>query len=1067
MTYTRIKFFLLLFFIFTTTIQVVLSQKTVTGKVTDADDGSGLPGATVAVEGTTVGTVTNLDGYYSIEVEGPESVLNYSFVGYLSEKVDVGNQDEINVTLVRDIQALDEVVVIGYGSIKKSDLTGSVGSIKSEELQKAQMVSLEQGIQGRVAGVHVTQTSAEPGGGMSILIRGANSMLGGTEPLYVVDGIPVSSDNSEFSPGMFSGSDAGQSTQSANVLASLNPSDIHSIEILKDASATAIYGSRGANGVVLITTKSGQQGESNIDFSYSYGLSEITKNIDMLDPITYANYINEASINKVTKNPITGELIPGQPVYYDRDSVEVGEGQDPPPYIPIAGEGTNWQDAIYRKASTQNYSMGFTGGNQNLVYSILGNHMRQEGIIIGSKYDRSSLRVNLDGDISDRLRIESRNFVSQSNNRMVSTSTRTDGNFGGIVRGALSMPPTRELQTITPEYNPSDEDYQSNPYLEATEPRQLRIDSRVMSNMALNYKILEDLTLRVNGGVNYMNIKRDEYYPRTTYRGLNNNGAALLSSYEQMHLINENQLLYNKQFGKHKLNLTGVFSYETTKSQNLRNQAGNFLNDNLENYSMSSGDQSTFVIDNNVQEYSLLSLTGRINYNINEKYLITATFRRDGSSKFGEANKFGFFPSVALGWRMSQERFIKNISMISNLKLRASWGQSGNQAIKPYQSQPLLITTYYPFNDKLEVAYLDFYGNLANKALRWETTTQANAGIDAGFFDNRFRFTFDFYNKVTEDLLQQVVLPFSTGFTQQLQNAGSIENRGFELMLGATIVDRAVRWEISTNYSRNRNEIVEIAPGYEQQFAPSLGVGRMQFQPFIQKPGLPLGTIWGYLEDGIFQNEEELTAYKSAPNLAVGEVRYKDISGPEGVPDSIISDHDRVAIGDVNPDFILGLTNSFSYKNFELTVLLQGVIGSDVLNQTKMMISGMYDSRANVTREAYEQRWTGEGTSDSQPQAILGTGRTLVFSDRYVEDGSFLRVKNIRLNYNLSGKRINQSWFENAQVYVNISNLYTLTNYSGYDPEVSAFGQDPSRRGVDAGNYPFSRTYTAGLNFRF
>jgi TonB-linked SusC/RagA family outer membrane protein len=430
-------------------------------------------------------------------------------------------------------------------------------------------------------------------------------------------------------------------------------------------------------------------------------------------------------------------------------------------------------------------------------------------------------------------------------------------------------------------------------------------------------------------------------------------------------------------------------------------------------------------------------------------------------------NKWGFFPSVAIGWRVSQEDFIKNISQVSNLKLRASWGQTGNQAIRPYQSQSLLTTNYYPFNDQPQVAYLDYYGNLANKALKWETTTQTNMGFDLGLFDNRVRTNFDYYTKKTEELLQEVVLPFSTGFTLQLQNAGSIENRGFEFMTGVTVIDQEFKWDISANYSQNRNEITAIAPGYEQQFAPALGVGRMKFQPFIQKPGVPLGTIWGYQEDGIFQNEAELEAIKSQPNLAVGEIRYKDISGPEGKPDSVISEYDKVPIGDVNPDFIFGFNNNFSYRNFNLSVMLQGVIGNDVLNQTSMMISGLYDSKVNIREENYEERWTGEGTSTTQPQAVIGNGRTLVFSDRFVEDGSFVRVKNVRLSYNLQADKINTKLFDFAQVYLSATNLLTLTNYSGYDPEVSAFGQDPSRRGVDAGNYPMSRTYTLGLNLRF
>jgi hypothetical protein len=401
--------------------------------------------------------------------------------------------------------------------------------------------------------------------------------------------------------------------------------------------------------------------------------------------------------------------------------------------------------------------------------------------------------------------------------------------------------------------------------------------------------------------------------------------------------------------------------------------------------------------------------------------------------------------------------------------LRITWGQSGNQAIRPLQSKSILQPSAYPFGypqiTQLERGYSDYYAWFPNKNLHWETTTQTNAGIDLGVFNNRLTFTADYYYKVTDGLLQGVIPAFSSGFTYALQNAGKVKNYGFEVQMGATIITGKFNWNLSANYSRNRNEILEIAPGYDMQFAPALGEGSMKFLPFIQKPGLPIGAIWGYKEDGIFQNEEEVAAFKPpTPNMAPGEIRYKDISGPEGVPDSIINDYDRTLIGDVNPDFIFGITNNFNYGRFDLSVLIQGVFGQDILNQTAMRISGTYDSRSNILQDAYEERWQGEGTSNTQPQALIGSGRTLQFSDRFVEDASFVRLKNVRLSYTIIS---DNSIFKNLQVFINAANLITITNYSGYDPEVSAFGQDPSRRGVDAGSYPMSKTWTFGVNVNF
>lgn len=1030
------------------------------GTVLSAVDGEHLIGATVVVVGTTNGQATGIEGEFTLMVSEGD-LIEVSYTGFEPKQITITDPSPLLIRLENSANLIDEIIVVGYGQSRKSDLTGSVASIKSAELNKTTITSLEQGLQGRVAGVNVTQGDAAPGAGISIEIRGTNSILGGNQPLYVIDGIPIT--NPAASAGNLGASEPNnQIISNTNVLATLSPSDIESIEILKDASATAIYGSRGANGVVLITTKKGKEGAGKISLNVAYGFSEVINKIELLNAENFMNYQNAAYENAG---------IPPGSFLWAPDSL-ANPVRPAISQVLALGEDAevDWQEEIYQSAPVKDFQLGFSGGDKKGSYSVMLNYLDQKGVITGSQFKRGGLRTNLGYQINERVRINGNLAFTRSNNSLVRTSTNTTGSAGGIVRSVLNYTPIKslfqneegEIEIVgANEGDPRLEDpavfqlYGANPLRYTDEVTESHNFTRVIGGVNTTIKLFNGFSADIRLAANYIDRKNNTYYPRTVSEGFGLNGLAVVSSNEFTNLINENLLRYEKEFNGSRISALTGFTYETNRDYWINNEARDFPDDELSYFALQNG-LSHVPTRTNSSRWELASYLGRVNYVLQEKYLVTGTFRYDGSSKFATNNKWAPFYSFAFAWRASEENFIKNIDAISNLKIRLSYGQSGNQAIGPYQSLATIQGVTTSFNNQLVPAIIE--GRLENNNLRWETTTQFNAGMDFEFFNGKLFSTINYYKKATDDLLQNITLAPNTGFTNALINAGTIQNTGIEFEIGGYPIQGDFSWKMDGNISVNRNKIIDLGE-VEEQFADRLGSGNgLTVFPFIQRVGIPIGSIYGYVEDGIFQNEEEVQSFIDVqPDAAVGQIRYQDTN-----EDGMINDEDRTLIGDVNPDLIWGLSNSFSYKGFDVSFLFQAVVGSDIINTLSIRAHSL-DGRGNIPLSVYENAWNGEGTSDKFRQINLNNG-TSRFSDRFVENGSYLRLKNAQIGYTLDTKSM--GWLSSARFYINGINLWTKTDYSGYDPEVSAFSS-ASMKGVDLGNYPQSRTIMFGCNLVF
>lgn len=1019
------------------------------GTIISADEKTPLAGASVVVIGTTDGTMTDVDGKFSIDV--PQGAkLEVSFIGFESQIIKIGDTARSYILeLLPDQTVLDDVVVIGYGSVKKSESTVASSGIRASDMKMEGTASFEQSLQGKLAGVVVINTEGAPGAAMSIEVRGVASISGSSEPLYVIDGIPVNSES-----GMSAGYFGHDATNSINVLSTLNPHDIESIEVLKDASATAIYGSRGSNGVVLITTKSGRTGRAKVNFSYNHGISNITKKIDVLTPREFAEYRNWAT---------------GWDVYFDDSSK--------PEYkrMPAAGlSSTKWQDLIYQTGRTNEYALSVSGGSKDVTYMISANYFDQKGIIVSSGFERYSLRSNLTFNLAPKIKLISNTNITRGSYDSVTTSVKAgDINMRGVVAQALIFDPA-----VPVNYQPGNDEQDDNdamtarrnPYLETTEPTRLSVNDRLITNLTLNAGIIRNLKLTIKGGIDYNISRSDTYFPETTQQGKPSatgldKALAGIASSANMRWINEDQLTYSNVFADaHSVTATAVFSIEENISSSIRNSIRGFANDDLLNNVLQNGLMETATINTGKVRTSIMSYTARVNYGYKSRYMLTATIRADGSSKFGKNNKFGYFPSVAVAWNAAKEPAFKkafNASRISSLKFRVSWGVVGNQAIPSYLSQNSLSFGRYPLDDNM--ASVVKPTRLANPDLRWESTEQANVGIDLGFFKENLLFTFNAYYKQTTGLLQKIIIPGSTGFTSQYQNSGDIENKGIELEIDAKPFNKKdFQWRIMGNISFNRNKILSLGDDVTEQFTSNLGNGStMSYTPFIQKVGLPLGALWGFKTNGIYQTEEDYAGLTgtSVHYLEPGEVNIVNVDG-----DDKITDNDRCLIGDVNPKFTFGLTNQLTYKRFDLSILITGKVGGDIYNQLLQSLEFM-QGYGNMTRYAWDNRWQGPYSSNLYPKINkINQARIHYASDRFVEDGTYVRIKNIRLGFRFDNKLFHLPKFPSGQIFLSVDNLYTFTKYRGYDPEVSSYGQNAAFRGVDVGAYPQCRTFSFGIN---
>ena len=1019
---------------------VMAQESIVTGTITDANDGSPLIGANVLVKDAGVGSIADTEGRYSVNVPKGKNVLVFSCIGYKEQTITLKpGQRTLNVRMAEDTELLDEVVVVGYGTMKKSDLTGSVTSIKSDELMKTNPISINQSLQGRIAGVQVNQNDGAPGAGVSIQIRGANSFSTSTEPLYIVDGIPFTTSGT---PG--TGKDG--MLQTTNPLSAINPADIESIEILKDASATAIYGSRGANGVVLVTTKRGAKGKDNISFSANFGISKVVKKMDMLDGYTYAKYRNEAAemFNKYdganekipypgtsTVDPTTGEAV------YSPGPDDYRNGKYP---------SVNWQDEVFETALSQEYNLSVSGSSDKGYYAISGNILDQEGIINNSGYKRYTFRANVARKVHEWIEIGTNMSFTNSLNKLAKTNSVSDG----IIRGTLFYPATAPLDDET--NNSQLNWFSSNPYVYTRAAKDELTTNTFFSSSYLEITPIKDLKLRQNVGFSYNGNERNVYYNRETVEGKDPvNGYASKADNWAKNLVLETMATYNKEFNKnHSLNAVVAFSYEKGDYGNKAMTATGFPQDITEDYDMSAAVNPGKPTSGRGMT-SLVSFLGRANYSLMNKYLFTASFRRDGSSKFAPGNKWSNFASGAIAWRASEEEFIKRLNIFSNLKVRASYGQTGNQAIGAYATRDYLTVANYPINGALASGFAN---------LTWRGPANPDLGVDMGFFKNRVNLTVDLYYKKTSDLLQNIQIPQSTGFSNMTTNFGNVTNKGLEISgKFYAVATKDFNWDFDANISFNRNKISGL-PG--DQFAQGWSKAD---NVFLQRNGLPIGTIYGFVEDGFYDNIAEVRSDPFYANESdavckamIGEVKYKDLDGVAGITNA-----DRQIIGDTNPDFTFGMTHNFSYKNFSLSFFLQGCVGGDIFNANLMEVT--MSGIGNIPQEMYNTRWTPENRAIAKwPKAYAGYGRTMKLSDRYVEDGSYLRMKNINLGYKWipSFKGI-----ESVNLYVSVSNVFTISGYSWFDPDVNSFGSDSSRRGVDMFSYPSSRTFSFGLQCTF
>ena len=1025
------------------------AQTTVSGRVMDGGSNESAIGASVMVVGTTVGTITDFDGNFMLEVPAGKFILQVSMVGYKTQVINIRGKERIDVTLMEDTQVMEEVVVVGYGTMKKRDLSGSVSQIKAEDLMAGGAADVAMSMQGKIAGVDVRTSDAAPGGSTSITIRGANSFTTSSQPLYIVDGIPYGTDPNGVPA---SGANEGQN-QSQNPLSMLNPNEIEKIEVLKDASATAIYGSRGANGVVIITTKKGKEGKPKVELNIKGSLMQIARKVEVLDAYHYALYQNEAAENSrlyegyTQQNPYRGEweypyigsgYVYSQGTYNPspEDFLNPGLRQDKYGNVDEV-VGTDWQDAIYRLGWAQEYNASVSGGTEKGYYAFSGNFTDQTGIIKNTGYRRYGLSINTGWHITKWFEIG----TSQHFSHATTNFQRTNSENTGIIRSSLIFPPTYGVHQETEQLDELNW-LAANPvnYINGAKDQLKQISW--FSSSYMEFTIQPWLKLRQNLGLGYNDGHRSTYYDRHTQEGKSPyNGKAGKASNIWKSLTTETLLMFDHKFNEyHAINAVAGATFERGRGETESTTVTNFPTDAIQDAAMQLA-LDRAVVNSSSTVQSLASFLARINYTLMGRYLFTASARVDGSSSFAPKHKWAPFFSGAFAWRMIDEKWMQDQSVLSNWKWRVSFGQTGNQAIGAYRTLTMFADAKYPYNGSLEsgVAMIDWRGP-TNPDLKWETTDQFDAGLDIGFANNRFNLTIDYYYKRTHDLLQNVTIPASSGFSQMLINSGNVTNQGVEITFGAEIFDKGDwRWHIDANFALNRNKIGGLDG---DQYATSLW--SKADQVFLQRNGCAIGTLYGYKEEGI--------------DPTTGEIIYADLNG-----DGQITAADRDIIGNTNPKFTGSLTSILSWKGLSLAFMLQGSYGNDILNYNLTDIT--MSNIGNITKEAYEHRWTKENPEGALwPKATAGYNRTWLLSNRYVEDGSFLKIKYITLSYDWNNPA---KWLEKINFNFTVSNVWTFTKYSWFDPDVNSGGMNAACPGVDSYSYPAARSYSLGINFTF
>tara|TARA_R110002049_G_scaffold9962_2_gene49693 strand:- start:80941 stop:84030 length:3090 start_codon:yes stop_codon:yes gene_type:complete len=999
----------------------VMLQNSITGKVVDAN-GEPLLGANIIEKGTSNGAQTDFDGGFTLQLSNQNATLVASYLGYISQEVAVNGRSEIRIVLVEDSTTLDEVVVIGYGTVKKSDLTGSVTSLQEKDFGKGVNANIDQMIQGKSSGVQVIQNSAQPGGGLSIRIRGSSSINAGNDPLYVVDGLPIDGGNVVGEGGnRFVGTRTPR-----NPLNSINPSDIASIEILKDASATAIYGSRGANGVIIITTKSGGDGKMKVDYNTYYGIQTVAKKLNMLNPQDYMRVLN--------------------------DIIADGGGEAGAGVTGIVNGGTDWQDAILTSAAVQSHSISFSGGNEvNKYYSSI-NYFSQDGVVRSSGFERMSARLNLEHNTKGKFKYGMNMTTSFSQDDYVPIGDGINENSGAIY-AAINFDPTLPIKDTDGNYTLSPFITTDNALALIYGKNAITNSYRTLGSVYGEYTIIPSLSARLNVGGDVANSRRDAFVNELTQDGRANGGIATVFQGTKSNYVIEGTLNYNKSFTEdHVLTAVAGTTYQRFLLDRFSAGSENFPSNTTLTYNLGLGDQTQYNVGSYRETNKLVSFFGRFNYSLYDKILFTASIRADGSSRFGTNNKFGYFPSAALAWKLGQEKFIADSNTFSDLKLRVSWGQTGNQDIGNYSS----ITTFgggpVAIYNGLPVTSSD-PTRVANPDLKWETTEQFNVGLDFGLLKNRITGSLDYYTKTTSDLLFNMPIPPTTGFGSVLKNVGSVKNIGFDFNVNSRNIVGEFEWTTGFNISTVKNEVIDI--GRDEPIITG-GIAQISNIALIQE-GLPVYSFYGYEIEGVWQTGDDFSS--TTDPVAPGDIKFKDQTG-----DGAVTPEDRVVLGNSFPDFTWGLSNTFTYKGFELFAFFEGVQGVSMFNLNLAESYFPISFRRNKLADLYLNRWTPDNPSNEYPSFVNPNGQAgKQVNSKTVEDASYIRLKTVRLSYNIP--TTNLKFLRDLQVYVSGSNLFTITDYNGFDPASNTNGNANLR--IDYNAYPLNRTITVGLNVGF
>ncbi len=995
------------------------SVRTITGQVTDAETNEALIGVNILVKGSTSGGITDFDGNYSITAETGD-ILVFSYLSYITTEYKISNQGVINVKLESDAQQLDEVVVVGYGTTKRSDVTGSLSSITSEELREVPVTGLDQAILGRAAGVQVTQNSGAPGGGVSIRVRGIGSTLT-AEPLYVIDGIPVVNDNS-VSRSQYDGVEGN--VQSSNTLNTINPNDIESIEILKDASATAIYGARGANGVVLITTKRGKAGRSKVSLESYVGTQKLDRQVDVLNLREYAAYYNSNNFNAIE------------------------EFQD----LDLLGEGTNWQEEIFRRAFNYNTQLTLSGGGERTQFAVSGGFNRNEGIVIGSAFERFSAKINLDHQINDRVRVGNSLLVARTKEDIT-----LQDNSRGVVYTALLFVPAAPVRNADGSFAAPQDEIELNfinPVSRALETSDINRKTRLLANFYFEADLLPFLTYRTEFGTDLLFAGQQTFQPAYERGQISQRSSLQVSKNENKFWINKHLLTLKKTFAdKHNINLLAGFEAQEGGYEFLFASRNDLPNNS--NLALNLGDAGQQNNGGGSGDFALVSYFGRANYSFSDRYQLTATIRADGSSRFGANNRYGVFPSAAFAWRLSNESFLAKWEKLDNLKFRIGYGAVGNQEIGFYSFTSNVGAVTAVQGDQIITAFAP--SNIPNPDVKWESSFQTNFGIDLGLFNNRIEIIADYYTRRADGNLLPALLPATTGgLAAPIVNVGEIVNNGFEFTLNTQNTTGKFDWSTSINFSRSTNEVTNLGSN------GSL-VATVEGVPVTRtEVGQPIGQFYGFVVEGIFQEPTDVTeAPFQSIDTRAGDIKFKDLND-----DGVINAQDQTFIGNPLPDFTANISNRISYKGFDLSFLFQGVFGNDILNMVRRRTES-FEGFGNQSTSILD-RYTPANPSNTIPRAIAADPNANTrISSRFIEDGSFIRLKNLSLGYRLPQNVIKRLKMENLRFYVSGQNLITFTDYSGYDPEVGSFNQNPLINNVDNGRYPISRAITFGLNANF